>query len=160
MAIQNLPKVSPGPNGLPNLSIGDYAAIFSSILGSDAAVTLGGLVAWLQGQLTPATGQQFQYFAPNASGFSVTISPTTSGASVFLLMTPTGGFAAGTIILPTPATAAIGQEVLVTSTQAVTALTVSGNGAVAVNGAPTTLTANGFFRLKYDSVSQSWFRVG
>jgi hypothetical protein len=79
---------------------------------------------------------------------------------MFLLLTPTGGFAAGTITLPAQATCVDGQEVLVTTTQLVTALTVGGNGATAVNGAPTTLAANAFFRMRYDGPAKSWYRVG
>ena len=45
-------------------------------------------------------------------------------------------------------------------TQAVTTLTVSANGATAVNGAPAALTANGFFRLRFDGIFQSWYRIG
>ena len=48
---------------------------------------------------------------------------------------------------------------MVSCTQAVTTLTVSGNGST-VNGAPTTLAANGFFRLRYDGVFKAFYRVG
>lgn len=101
-----------------------------------------------------------QYHAPAATGWSVTVAPLSAGQSVWLLITPTAGFAAGAVTLPALATCVEGQEVLVTCTQAVTALTVAGNGATAVNGAPTTLAANGFFRLRFDAVLKSWFRIG
>ena len=55
-----------------------------------------------------------------------------------------------------PATAA---EPGADGTQAVTTLTVSGNGAT-VNGAPAALTANGFFRLRFDGVLGGWYRLG
>jgi hypothetical protein len=87
------------------------------------------------------------------------IAPDTSGENVYLLLTPTGTLAAGTITLPALASAVDGQQVLVSCTQIVTALTVAGNGAT-VNGAPTTLAANGFFRLRFDGVNNSWYRVG
>lgn len=109
---------------------------------------------------TTATGFQTQYFAPNATGWSVLVAPATSGQKVYLLVTPVAGYAAGTITLPAQASCVDGQEVLVSCTQSVTALTVAGNGATAVNGAPTTLAANAFFRLRYDGVSKSWFRIG
>lgn len=100
-----------------------------------------------------------QYAAPNASGFSVLIDPPTDGASMFLLLTPAAGYAAGTITLPVKAECQDGQELLVSCTQAVTALTVAGNGAT-VNGAPTTLAANAFFRLRFDAVFGAWYRIG
>jgi len=89
----------------------------------------------------------------------VLINPPQQGQNVFLLLTPTAGFAAGTITLPPQATLDDGQELLVTTTQSVTALTVAGNGAT-VNGAPTTLAANAFFNLRYDAVNKAWYRVG
>lgn len=113
------------------------------------------LLKYFQSQLTANGGLITQYAAPNATGFTVTIAPPTDGSSMFLLLTPTGAFAAGTITLPT--NAKDGQEVLVTCTQAVTALTVNGG---TVNGAPTALTANGFFRLRYDGVFKNWYRIG
>lgn len=100
-----------------------------------------------------------QYAAPNATGFTVSLSPPEDGQSLYLLLTPSAGFAAGTIVLPLAIECRDGQEVLVSSTQAVTALTITGNGA-AVNGAPTTLAANSFFRLRFDGVFKAWYRIG
>lgn len=128
--------------------------------GVDRRASLTAIAAVLQESLTPPSGPITQYAAPNASGFSVLIAPPTDGASVFLLLTPAAGYAAGTITLPALAACQDGQEVLVTCTQIVTALTVAGNGST-VNGAPTTLAAaNAFFRLRFDSTLSSWYRVG
>jgi len=76
-----------------------------------------------------------------------------------LLLTPAATYAAGTIVLPEKTSCIDGQELMCTCTQIVTALTVSGNGAT-VNGAPTALAANGFFRLRFDAVFSAWYRVG
>lgn len=100
-----------------------------------------------------------QYAVPASSGFNVTIAPPLSGASVWLLLTPAATFATGTITLPAVSTVFNGQEVAVSCTQIVTALTVSGNGAT-VSGAPTTLAAGGFFRMRYDRPSLTWYRIG
>lgn len=137
----------------------DLIPIYQSANGDARKASVSLFATYIQSLLTPASGEETQYYSPAASGFSVTIAPTTAGGSVYLLMTPLAGYAAGTIVLPALAAAEDGQEVLVTSTQAVTTLTVSGNGAVAVNGAPTSLTANAFFRLRYDGVNQSWYRI-
>lgn len=142
------------------LSASDLVAIFSTSNGDARKASITVLAAAIQSLLSAPGSMQTQYFAPNATGFSVTAAPTVNGASLYLLMTPTADFAAGTITLPLLANCVDGQEVLVSSTHAVTALTVAGNGAVAVNGAPTTLAANGFVRLRYDGVSQSWYRIG
>lgn len=139
---------------------GDLLVIYQSANGDARKAAVSLFADYIQSLLTPASGEETQYYSPAASGFSVTIAPTTAGGSVYLLMTPLAGYAAGTIVLPALAAAEDGQEVLVTSTQAVTTLTVSGNGAVAVNGAPTTMAANAFFRMRYDGVNQSWYRIG
>lgn len=91
--------------------------------------------------------------------FSTTIEPATVGGNVYAQITLSGAFTAGTITLPGADVRGNGQEVLVTCTQAVAALTINGSGA-AVNGAPTTIAANGFFKLRYDNIANAWFRVG
>lgn len=151
-AINKLQRVS-------ELSASDLVPLLSQSFGDDAAVTLANLLAWVKSQTGAAGELSTQRAAPNATGFSVTVSPAESGADVWLLLTPAAGYAAGTVVLPPVAECQDGQELQVTSTQAVTALTVSGNGAT-VNGAPTALTANAFFKLRFDQVLQAWFRIG
>jgi hypothetical protein len=140
-----------------DLSGGDFLAIFNSALGSDAAVALNAFVTWIQSQLTTGDKPAAQFSAPNATGFSVAVAPITSGADTWLLLTPAAGYAAGTIVLP--ALPVDSQVVEVTCTQAVTALTVNGNGATAVYGAPTTLAANAVFRLRFSAVTTSWYLI-
>jgi hypothetical protein len=154
MAIQNLPAVD-------KVSASDSLAIFSAALGADARAALSVVSSYLTTLLTVPGAYVTQYASPNATGFNVNILAAGSGLgqNVFLLLTPTAAFAAGTITLPLSTILSDGQELMVTCTQAVTALTVAGNGAV-VNGAPTSLAANGFFRLRYDRVNNSWYRVG
>lgn len=125
--------------------------------GADRRASLSDIATLLQTLLTAAGTLKTQYASPNATGFSVTVSPPVEGVSVHLLMTPLAGYAAGTVVLPAAPQDA--QEVLVTSTQSVSTLTVSGNGAT-VNGAPTSLSANGFFRLRYDQINNTFYRIG
>ncbi len=127
--------------------------------GQDRRASLSAITEAIQATLSPLGGFITQYAAPNASGFNVAIAPPTNGASMWLVLTPTAGFAAGTITLPLQSLCTDGQEVLVSCTQVVTALTVAGNGAT-VNGAPTTLAANAFFRLRFEGVAQAWYRTG
>lgn len=127
--------------------------------GQDRKMSVDQLATLLESELTPGAGLITQYAAPNATGFNVVIAPPTDGASMYLLLTPGGAYAAGTITLPAQALCIDGQELLVSCTQAVTALTVAGNGST-VNGAPANLAANGFFRLRFDGVFKAWYRVG
>lgn len=152
-------------SAVDQLAAGDNFPIFDTSNGDARKISASALLAYMQANLTfpTVTGvPQFetQYAAPSASGFSVTIAPTTAGDNVHLILTPTAGYAAGTIVLPAIADVVDKQEVLVNCTQQVTALTVNGNGAVAVTGEPTSLGADDFFHLKYDAVLQTWFRVG
>lgn len=140
------------------LNDGDLFIIFSTGNGDARSISASNVAKYMQTKLSATGGFMTQYSAPSATAFSVQVSPITNGGSVFLLLTPTGTFATGTISLPALAQSIDGQEVLVCCTQIVTALTVSGNGAT-VNGAPTTLAANGFFRMRFDGVFKAWYRV-
>lgn len=141
------------------LSAASQLPFYDPANGGDARASITALAALLTTLLGSASLQLTQYAAPNASGFNVTLAPQTNGASVWLVLTPLAGYAAGTITLPAVALCQHGQEMLVSCTQAVTTLTVNGNGGT-VNGAPTTLAANAFFRLKFDGVLKVWYRVG
>jgi len=136
---------------------GDQVPIYSAANGDARKASLSLLKTFFQEGITAADDKITQYAAPSATAFSVQIN--NDADSVWLVLTPTAGFAAGTLVLPAVANCVDRQEVLVNCTQAVTTLTVSGNGAT-VTGAPTTLAANGFFRLRFDTITDTWYRVG
>lgn len=146
------------------VSAGDQIPIWSGTNGASRKVSASTLAAFVQQQISPSGGFVTQYATPTATGQTTTVTPPTQGASVWLEMTPQGSYAAGTIVLPAAAVAQDGQEILVTSTLAVTTLTVqfvnSAGSTVTVTGAPTTLAANGFFRMRYDAVFKLWIRIG
>lgn len=139
---------------------GTYFAI--NINGQDYRLSINELLTFIQNGLTPPPFGQpefvTQYAVPSSSGFTVTI--TQGDDNIHLILTPTTGFAAGTIVLPATPGAIDKQEVLVNCTQQVTALTINGNGAAGVTGEPTALGADDFFRLKYDLPTQTWYRIG
>lgn len=141
-------------SSLDTLSGGDLLAVWATGQGDTRKASLTLLTSYLQGALSLPGVLSTQYAAPSASGFTVTV----SAADTWLLLTPTGTFAAGTIVLPSaPADKA---EVSVNCTQIVTALTVSASGTT-VTGAPTTLAAaNEFFTMRYDAATSAWYRVG
>ena len=147
-------------NSVDTLSASDLQAVWVASNSDTRKASLSTLLTFLQANLTAPGDDTTQYAAPNATGFSVTIAPPVAGQNMYLLLTPTAGFAAGTIVLPAVASCVDGQTVLVSITQAITTLTTNGNGATAVNGAPTTLAANAFFKLRFDGVFKSWYRVG
>jgi len=136
---------------------GDQVPIYSSSNGDARKASLSLLKTFFQEGITAADDKITQYAAPSATAFSIQVN--NDADSVWLVLTPTAGFAAGTLVLPAVANCVDRQEILVNCTQAVTTLTVSGNGAT-VTGAPTALTANGFFRLRFDAITDTWYRVG
>ena len=123
----------------------------------DLSVPVGAVVEYIESQIQTGDGKQLQYAAPVATGFTVAI--TDSSASVWLVLTPAAGYAAGTITMPAVANCVENQEVLVNCTQSVATLTVAGNGGTVI-GAPASLSANGFFRLRFEPVLKIWYRVG
>ena len=150
-AINRLPSVA-------SVAATDRVAVFSESLGADAAATLMTLLAWLQEQLTTATDFITQYASPSSSGFSIAVSPAVIGGNVFLLVTPTSGFATGTIVLPDEETRVHGQEVKCVVTETISTLTVTSENA-AVVGTPL-LSGVPFFTFRFDAVTTTWYRVG
>ena len=136
---------------------GDLLPIFSQANGDARKTSLTTLAAFIQTLITSTDNKQTQYNAPSATGFSVQVVGT--GLSIWLVLTPLAGYAAGTLVLPPVAGVLDKQEILVNSSQLITALTINANGATIV-GAPTTLVAGGFFRLRFDGVLDTWYRVG
>lgn len=150
-------------SSIDELATGDLLAFFDISNSDSRKGSLSLLLAWMQANLTfpDASSYTTQYAAPSATGFSVTITDgANDNTNVHLILTPTAGYAAGTIVLPPKAGLVDKQEVLVNCTQAVTTLTIDGNGATSVTGAPTSLSADDFFRLKYDVLGDAWYRVG
>ena len=136
---------------------GDQVPIYSASNGDARKASLSLLKTFFQEGITAADDKITQYAAPSATAFSIQVN--NAADSIWLVLTPTAGFAAGALVLPAVANCVDRQEILVNCTQAVTTLTVSGNGAT-VTGAPTALVANGFFRLRFDTVTDTWYRVG
>ena len=144
-------------SAVDSLSDSDLLAVFSTSNGDARKAALSVLVSYLAGKIAANDNKVTQYSSPNATGFNVQLN--NSGVGTWLILTPLAGYAAGTLTLPAVANCVDKQEILVNTTQAITALTVAGNGAT-VNGAPTTLAAGGFFRLRFDGVTDTWYRVG
>jgi hypothetical protein len=142
------------------LTAGDLLPIWRANNSDTRKTSLTTLTAYLQNALSfPTVGQaQFvvQYAAPVATGFTVAL-PSNSN-NQWLILTPLAGYAAGTITFPLLANLADNQEILIVSTQAVTTLTISGNGAT-VSGAPTGISQGAAVRYKYNALSTTWYRL-
>ena len=140
------------------VAAGDQVPIYSAGQGDARKASMTVLAAFIQSLLTAVDDKVTQYAAPSATAFTVTIPDTNE--SVWLVLTPVADYANGTIVLPSAANAADKQEILVNSTHAVTgALAITSAGGT-VTGAPATITANAFFRLRFEAVTKTWYRVG
>lgn len=152
--------------GTDNVTLGDSFAIDKRSAGGDRKLPYSDLLTSLNRDLTfPGSDAKPEYVkqrsTPSATGFNITITDgSDDDSNMWLVLTPTGTFAAGTITLPPVASVIDDQEVLVNCTQIVTTLIVDGNGATGVLGEPTTLAANDFFKLKFDNQTKNWYRVG
>ena len=124
--------------------------------------TISALITLVTASLTSSYRTVFttQRSSP-ATGATVAV--TDSSADTHLILTPAGTIATLTVNFPaggTSGNAIDKQEVLITSQQIVTTLTLGANGATAIVGDATTIGAGGFLRYKYDSQFHSWIRIG
>lgn len=96
------------------------------------------------------TSDQSYSLQTPTTGFSITI-----GAGVkTLLLEPAGTLASGTITMP--ASPIDGQEIRVSSTQSISALTLSGNSGQTISNPPTTLLAGQGFGYIYNLANTNW----
>ena len=132
----------------------DLIPIWSSTDGDARKASANTLKTYLTGGVSVNDGLITQTASPAATGFNVSV-PT---AGTWLILTPVAAYAAGTITLPFFDDVQGGQIVMVNCSQAVTALTVNGNGATVINPPPA-LAANSRFTMRYEADSSVWYRV-
>jgi hypothetical protein len=139
------------------LTAGDLLPIWRANNSDTRKTSLTTLQAYMQANLTFSAGQfVVQYAAPAATSFTVALLSNTNNQ--WLILTPVSAYAAGTITFPLLSTVADNQEIIIFSTQAVTTLTLSGNGASIV-GAPTGISQNGALRFKFNSLASTWYVI-
>jgi hypothetical protein len=92
------------------------------------------------------------------TGFNVAV-PTPVSEQQWIVIQPAATLATGTITLPLNTQTPDGTEVLITTTQQITAFTLALNGATAGYGASTTLSATDFFRMRFVVATNSWYRI-
>lgn len=144
-------------NSADQLSGSDLLPLYSQANGDARKISLTNFLNWLESQQIATQDNKITQYAAPLTASTVLLTDTQN--SVWLILTPAGTIAALTLKLPLVANCIDRQEILVNSTQIVTALTIDANGS-SVIGAPTALTANGFFRLRWDAVMKTWYRVG
>jgi hypothetical protein len=141
---------------LDDVSSGDQIPVYSPQSGDSRRLPVSALLSYFEQQY-PSPTLTTNIYVPT-TGFSIAV-PTPATEQQWMLLTPAGTLATGTIVLPLNTTTPDGFEVLVTTTQIITTFTLSLNGAAAANGAPSTLAANGFFRVRYVQANNAWYRI-
>lgn len=133
---------------------GDLVPIYSQSNGDARAASMSTILAYVESNFASPDFETVT--AAPTSGFTETLDASTTG--IWLILSPAGSLASGTIVLPDPTDCFDGQTIIVTSSKEITTLTVNGNGAT-VNGAPTTLGADGFFQLRFYALTSTWWCV-
>lgn len=136
---------------------GDAIPLYSAANGDARKASLTVIRDFIQDNLDLNVDLTHQYAAPSSTGFTVTL--TDNSDSKWLILTPDADYAAGTIVFPSVDNAVDDQDILITTTKAVNALTLNGNGSTVVGG-PTNLNANTSVRFRYDTVLDRWYAVG
>lgn len=140
-------------SAIQTLSNGDQLLVWSTDNGDSRKASLSSLMAFIESAFA---SPEFTTLinAPTNSGFNYQMGAQTT--NVWLIINPTGTFAAGTITLPATADCFDGQSVIVTSSQVITTLTLDGNGSTLI-GAPTTIGLGGFFQLRFNKLQSTWY---
>lgn len=144
-------------SGLSQVSAGDLLPIYVPNNGDARKVSVSQLLEYFQTSFAAPTVATNLYTP--GTGFNVTV-PTPVSEQQWMILQPAGTLATGTITLPLNTGVPNGTEVLITTTQIITTFTLALNGALAAFGAPTTLAANAFFRMRFYQSTNSWYRIG
>jgi len=143
-------------SGVSQVSGGDLIPVYVPNNGDARKVSVTQLLAYFQTAFAAPTVATNLYTP--GTGFNQTV-PTPVSEQQWIILQPAGTLATGTLTLPLNTGVADGTEVLVTSTQIITSFTVALNGASNAYGAPTTMAANAFFRLRFYLATNSWYRI-
>ena len=141
---------------LAQVSPGDQVPVYSPNNGDARRLPVTSLLAYFQQTFASPT-LATNVYTPG-TGFNVAV-PTPVAAQQWMLIQPAGTLALGTITLPLNTQTPDGTEVLVTTTQQITGFTLALNGATAAYGAPSTLAAEDFFRMRFVQATNSWYRI-
>jgi hypothetical protein len=141
---------------MAQVSGADLLPVYSSTNGDARKLSISALLTYFQTTFAAPT-MATNVYVPS-TGFSIAV-PTPVAQQQWIILQPVATLATGTITLPLNTTTPDGTEVLVSTTQQITAFTLSLNGASAAYGDPTTLAAEDFFRMRFVQSTNSWYRI-
>ena len=149
----------PTINQLPVLSTinsGDQLPVYSPNNGDARRTSIGSLLTFFQQSFASPTLAVNLYVPGN--GFNITV-PTPVSNDQWMLLQPAGTLATGTITLPLNTGVPDGTSVLITTTQEITSLTIALNGATALYGGVTTLSAGSATAIRFYQPTNSWYQI-
>ena len=149
----------PTINQLPvlnTISSGDQLPVYSPNNGDARRTSIGSLLTYFQQTFASPTLSTNLYVP--ASGFNITV-PTPVSNDQWMLLQPAGTLAAGTITLPLNTGVPDGTTVLITTTQEITSLTLALNGASAIFGGVTSLSAGTATAIRFYQATNSWYQI-
>ncbi len=148
----------PTINQLPTittLSGGDQLPVYATSNGDARKASITTLVDYFQKTFADPN-YTVVINAPTNSGFNIALAA--SSQSIWLIMNPTGTFAAGSVTLPPVADCYDGQEIIMISTQTISTLTTNGNGGTLV-GVPASLGAGSSFTIRFNELQSTWYTI-
>ena len=141
---------------LSQVSAGDQLPVYSPNNGDARRLPMSALLSYFQQQFASPT-VAVNLYTPG-TGFNIA-APTPVSEQQWILLQPAATLATGTVTLPLNTSTPDGTEILITTTQQITAFSMGANGASAVYGDPATLAAEDFFRLRFYQATNSWYRI-
>ena len=141
---------------LSQVSGADQIPVYNTNNGDARKMSVNALLQYFQTTFAAPTVAT-NLFTPGA-GFNITV-PTPVADQQWMILQPAGTLATGTITLPLNTGVPDGTEVLITSTQTVTAFTLALNGAAQIFGNVSTLTAGAAVRYRYYLATNSWYNI-
>jgi len=141
---------------LAQVSPGDQLPVYTPNNGDARRLPVSQLLTYFQQSFASPTMAVNLYVPGN--GFSIAV-PTPISEQQWVILQPAGPLAAGTVTLPLNTGVPDGTEILITTTQNITALTIGINGAAAIFGNVTTLAAGSAVRYRFYQATNSWYAI-
>ncbi|WP_332605477.1 transcriptional regulator [Acinetobacter sp. ESBL14] len=146
-------------NTTDKVGVGDQFVLYKANCSDFRALPQDVLLDWLNTNLseTPSLWKPIvQHYNPNGN-FNLLVENHKEGT--YLLLNPSNSIENGTLVLPDNSEVADQQLILFSCSKQITNLVINGSGAVVV-GAPNAISATAFFKIQYDKLSGTWYRVG
>lgn len=143
-------------SGISQVSGGDLLPVYVSNNGDARKVSITQLLNYFQTVFASPTVSTNLYTP--GTGFNITV-PTPVSEQQWMLIQPASALASGTVTLPLNTGTPDGTQVLITTTQEITAFTLALNGAAAGFGFPSSIPAGGAFNVRYYQATNSWYNI-